>query len=387
MGYRPRVESRGLRFASILSDEAHRQVLADPGLWNRHRAFGVFVRGWMCPLVEPIVSLVESQPRPQELVLLAAMAAGPGARTAEQRTGARMVTLWVDPASVRSAIAPPVLAGLRVLPRLPLSLRKGLLWAMDRNADRLAAGPINRVRLRAGLPPVRNVLDWLASDHQQLGLFPEWYCPRQRDWPAHLDLVGFPLPAARGALEPEAEAYLAAGAPPVVITFGTSMRHGQALFSAAVEACRRLGLRPMVVAPQEDGVPDDLPEGCRVFRFLPFADLLPRARALIHHAGTGTGAQALAAGIPQIGLPLAHDHFDNLARIQRLNCGDGIWTRRTPSRLATLLAAVLESPTVAAACRLRARQLAATDGVGLACDALERGPSSEPVRVSPRGLV
>jgi rhamnosyltransferase subunit B len=49
--------------------------------------------------------------------------------------------------------------------------------------------------------------------------------------------------------------------------------------------------------------------------------LLPRARALVHHGGIGTAAQAFAAGIPQLITPFAHDQFDNAARVERLGCG------------------------------------------------------------------
>lgn len=374
-GFRDKVEACGLRFASILSDEDNRKVLADPGLWHRRRFFETYVRGWMCSTLLPIVSLVRAQANPHELVLVAAMSGGPGARIAGELTGARTVTLRTEPASILSVDAPPVLSGLEFLPRLPYPLRRVLLWAVHRNADRLAAGPINRVRRKFGLTPVRNVLQWSASEYQQIGLFPEWYCPRQPDWPPQLELAGFLLSPGGSVLAPEVERFLAAGEPPVVITFGTGMQRAQALFSMAIEACRTLGLRAMLVAPLGEGMPDPLPEGVGAFHFIPFADLLPRARALIHHAGTGTMAQAMASGIPQVALPLAHDHYDNLDRIRRLACGDGMPSyKATPRHLAALLESVLGSSEIAASCKRRATQLHAVDSIELACDALERGP-------------
>ena len=53
-------------------------------------------------------------------------------------------------------------------------------------------------------------------------------------------------------------------------------------------------------------------------RYAPFSALLPRLRGLVHHGGIGTSAQALAAGIPQMVAPFAHDQFDNAARLCRL---------------------------------------------------------------------
>jgi rhamnosyltransferase subunit B len=61
-----------------------------------------------------------------------------------------------------------------------------------------------------------------------------------------------------------------------------------------------------------------LPEGAHHVAYAPFSSLLPRLSLLIHHGGIGTSAQTLAAGIPQIVVPFAHDQFDNAARLRRL---------------------------------------------------------------------
>ena len=48
------------------------------------------------------------------------------------------------------------------------------------------------------------------------------------------------------------------------------------------------------------------------------AQILPHAAALVHHGGIGTCAQGMAAGVPQIVMPLAHDQPDNALRLLRL---------------------------------------------------------------------
>nr|MBA3625578.1 glycosyltransferase [Methylibium sp.] len=55
--------------------------------------------------------------------------------------------------------------------------------------------------------------------------------------------------------------------------------------------------------------------------YAPFDALLPRLATLVHHGGIGTCAEALAAGVPQIVVPFAHDQFDNAARLERLGLG------------------------------------------------------------------
>ena len=71
--------------------------------------------------------------------------------------------------------------------------------------------------------------------------------------------------------------------------------------------------------------------------YAPFSALMPRLRALVHHGGIGTSAQALAAGIPQLVVPFAHDQFDNAARLRRLGVAD---TLRPAATVADWLAAV-----------------------------------------------
>ena len=75
------------------------------------------------------------------------------------------------------------------------------------------------------------------------------------------------------------------------------------------------------------------------------------ARALVHHGGIGSSAQALRAGIPQLVAPQAYDQYDNAMRLQALGVADVLPSgaaglARMPHRLARLL----DSPGVPAAC-------------------------------------
>jgi rhamnosyltransferase subunit B len=44
----------------------------------------------------------------------------------------------------------------------------------------------------------------------------------------------------------------------------------------------------------------------------------------VHHGGLGSVSLALAAGTPQIAVPLGHDQHDNAARLERLGVGQAI---------------------------------------------------------------
>ena len=51
---------------------------------------------------------------------------------------------------------------------------------------------------------------------------------------------------------------------------------------------------------------------------MPFSSVFPLCAAVVHHGGIGTCAQALAAGVPQLTMPLAFDQPDNATRLSRL---------------------------------------------------------------------
>ncbi|PYR30954.1 MAG: glycosyl transferase, partial [Acidobacteria bacterium] len=85
--------------------------------------------------------------------------------------------------------------------------------------------------------------------------------------------------------------------------------------------------------------------------YVPFSHVLRRCAAIVHHAGIGTCAQGLAAGVPQLTMPLGFDQPDNTTRLWRL--GVARWLRPhvfEGERLAAGLASLLGNSRVAARC-------------------------------------
>jgi rhamnosyltransferase subunit B len=60
----------------------------------------------------------------------------------------------------------------------------------------------------------------------------------------------------------------------------------------------------------------------------PYARLFPRARAVVHHGGIGTLAEAMRAGKPMAIVPFANDQYDNARRGQRSGWALR-WSRRS----------------------------------------------------------
>ena len=102
------------------------------------------------------------------------------------------------------------------------------------------------------------------------------------------------------------------------------------------------------------------------------SEVLPRAAAFVHHGGIETTAQALAAGVRQLVVPLAHDQPDNAVRVRRLGVGDFLLPKAyKASAVVKRLDSLRGSAEVAAACRQRAGEVAAGTGLEQACDLIE----------------
>jgi UDP:flavonoid glycosyltransferase YjiC (YdhE family) len=99
------------------------------------------------------------------------------------------------------------------------------------------------------------------------------------------------------------------------------MKHGNQFFLDCIEACQLLGQRGILLTQHPEQLPTELPQNIQHFAYLPFSKILPRALALVHHGGIGTTAQAIAAGIPQVIRPMAHDQPDTAARVEKLGVG------------------------------------------------------------------
>ena len=97
----------------------------------------------------------------------------------------------------------------------------------------------------------------------------------------------------------------------------------------------------------------------------------------MHHGVVGTLAQGLAAGVPQLVMPMAHDQADNATRLKRLGAGRALRpTRYRGPAVARELAHLLSSPEVAVSCAGAAAKVREHKAVEGACDLIEQLPSS-----------
>jgi rhamnosyltransferase subunit B len=373
--YQSDIESAGLSFIGLGTYEDLRPGMENPDLWHRQKAFLVLAQA-ILPLMRPLYDIIARHYVPGETIVVASSLAL-AARVAQERLGIPLVSVHLQPTVFRSAYEKseflPWLFSHRWL-RVP---GKRLVdWLLDvLILDPLMGREINALRTSQGLLPVhRPMYRWLHSPELVLGLFPEWFAPPQPDWPPQTRLTGFPLydDPAREEVPAEVEAFLAAGTPPIMFTPGSAMKHGHQFFSESVAACRLLGRRGLLLTRFPEQVPDDLPEGVRHFGYLPLSRVLPRAAGLVSHGGIGTVSQALAAGIPQLVMPMAFDQFPNAARLVRLGVARSLPARayRGPA-VAQALDSLLKSEEVLRQCREIAKSFHPGDALDSACQAID----------------
>jgi rhamnosyltransferase subunit B len=319
----------GFGFHTLISSNEEHQLFSNPDFWHPVRGplLGARVGA---PLIRRQCLLLTKLVGGRDTVFVAS----PGvfaAAIVRERFSVRMATVVCQPWLIPSAIAPPAMPGGLSLPRwVPLPLRRLFFRLIDTLAGTLVGKQIGQARAFLGLKPVRGVFSWWYSPQRVIGLFPDWYAAPQADWPSQIRLTGFPLYDGRPKedLPPDLEAFCTAGGRPVVFTFGTGMFHAAQTFQASLDACAKLGVRAVFLTKYHEQLPQHLSETVRHVSFAPLKKLLPYCAAIVHHGGIGTVSQALAAGTPQLVMPLAWDQPDNARRVKQLGAGDWLSRRQ-----------------------------------------------------------
>jgi UDP:flavonoid glycosyltransferase YjiC (YdhE family) len=190
----------------------------------------------------------------------------------------------------------------------PFQLATGPITAM--HLARSAADQVNAVRREFGLDPVTRWADWLASADLTAGMWPRWFDDAGSAAPTGVELTGFAYEEAGGPGPGEL-------ADTVLMTGGTGRMMHDDFYPAAIAGLARTGRPGIVVTPHVDLLPP-LPKRIVHCRALPFAEVIPAVKAVVHHGGAGTLARTAASGVPQLLLADGGDRPDNGNRLERV---------------------------------------------------------------------
>ena len=255
----------------------------------------------------------------------------------------------------------------------------GAMLALSRAATRSWVAPVVALRRELGLPPAGHPLfEGQFSPRGNLALFSPLIGAPQPDWPRNTIATGYVFYDGSGQLPPALTAFLDAGDPPVVFTLGSTAigaRGADAFYAASIAAARALGHRAVLLVGRNDAarLRQALPDGLIAADYAPHHLLFPRAAAIVHHGGAGTTGQALRAGRPALVVPHAHDQPDNGRRVAKLGVARVLDARRySAARARAEVRPLLDDPGYASRAEAVGRRVRAEDGVGAACDAIER---------------
>lgn len=299
--------------------------------WDRFFGFGRYVKNWVSGVTPALIDILCSICTPQTTVIAQTMALG--ARIARERTLFHLVTVHLQPIFLRSRNSVPnFFFAKRVFYSLPF-IAGVFYFFIDLLADH-ALKPVAAIRRQYDLPPVPRMLHrWIHSPDLSIALFPSWFGKPQPDWPANVSQTGFlsQIGFFKGDIDSSVAVFLKNNNRPVLVCLGSAQKHAERYYQKISAALRRLGL-PVIVSMPAGKILTCNDPGILITRFIPFDQVLPFCRAFIHHGGIGSSAIGFYFGIPQLVLPMAHDQFDNAARIQALGCGCSVSARSCKER-------------------------------------------------------
>jgi rhamnosyltransferase subunit B len=372
--FRRIAEHAGLRFVATQSQEDFDRITKHPDLWHSRRGL-TLILGALASVMRADYERIADAYESGRTVLIG-HALSFATRMFEEVHGAPAATLHLAPSIFRSDYQQPAYVPGTDTSGWPVWSKRLVWWLVDRRLIDPAIVPeLNRWRRELGLPPVSRVFkQWLHSPCRVVGLFPEWFAPLQPDWPPQLRVTGFPLfdESNDHASSPGLHAFLDRGSPPLLFTPGSANRAAASFFAAALDVSRRLGRRALFLTPYLEQLPATLGSDAWHEPYVPFSHVLPRCAAIVHHGGIGTCAQGLAAGVPQLTMPLGFDQPDNTTRLLRLGVARWVAAKAwRGERLAAELGRLLDDPQVADRCRHWAQEMRRRDPIADTCAVLE----------------
>jgi len=308
--------------------------------------------------------------------LFVALAEQNGAAVAAVQYKIPFIKIILTPNAIFSAISPPAPQCWTITKKLPPFVIRMLLRVFRKhNYMRIYDSPTAEeyiaTRERLGCP----IKFYKTSPSTlQLALFPEWYGMRPKDWPRDLKCLGFHL-ANRSdeKLRGEVDEIFTQLGSPIIFTSGTGVKDVVEIFREGRKICEQLQIPGLFVGGEMGK--DELAGSplCAHINYIDFEYALPKARAIIHHGGIGTTAQAIKAGIPQLIRPIKYDQPDNANRVSKLGLGAYVLPEFfTAETVAPMLSSLIAQASSNQALKNYSADVRASNAIAEACSLIEQ---------------
>jgi sterol 3beta-glucosyltransferase len=321
--FAPLVEEAGLSFEPIVSifDES------DPAYAEATRktaggamSFKRVVSAWLAYIAPQVAAAEMAAVEPGDLVVAGALSIDDALALQEAR-GCRAVHMLTAPL-LPTASGPSTIFAIRPRGRSVLNSWAGRA-ALAAGAPMMTTTGCH-LRDQLKLPRTRALgfVTMLQSVPTLLTTSP-LVAPPPGDWPGNLCQTGFWFDESP-VWDPPADLteFLAAGDPPVFISFGSMpSADPNADVKLMTQAARRAGRRAVIRPALSWGGAEDSPQDVYLLREAPYRWLFPQMGAIIHHGGAGTTAEALLAGVPNAVVAFGVDQPYHGRRIHDLGAG------------------------------------------------------------------
>lgn len=338
------IENNGLTYYSVGTlQQYYKGNSAD--MWQPSSNGINILHDYHIPTFVPAFEYVRERYANNKNIVVVSMDPICGARAAANILDIPSVQITLSPNMIPSFISPPAPECWRYPKWVPSFIKRILLqfkeWQLYRSSyDRHVDDQVNYARKQLGKKTFGRKSKKTEVLH--IGFFPEWFGMRPSDWPSELKLVGFPL---CHSVNNQATAVIAdfiqKHGSPLVFTTGTGISNAQTLMDECKVICSKLNVPGIFVGKNVES--GNITGGFLCIDYVDFSYLLPKCKAIVHHGGVGTIAQAIMAGIPQLIRPLKFDQPDNAFRIHKLGLGEFVYPKNfNPDNVAPILKHLME---------------------------------------------
>jgi UDP:flavonoid glycosyltransferase YjiC (YdhE family) len=194
-------------------------------------------------------------------------------------------------------------------------------------------GPvIDQTRAGFGLDPAGSWAGLFRAHDRLVSVVPPKLDAAVPDPPATLRHHGFlvPRPPMGTGVEAEVSGFPDGSGPAVLVGLSTTYQRQEGLLEAIEGALARVGARSIVTSAGRPHVPHAL--------------VLPQADVMVTHAGLGSVAAGLQAGVPLVCTPIARDQPLNAERVAAVGAGVALPVDARAEQIAAAVEEVLGDP-------------------------------------------